>query len=141
MTKTKESLANHNLLLGKAGEDAAVSLLKRKGMRILERNWRAGKLEIDIIAQDSDMIVFVEVKTRKSSKISSPLDAVNYHKRQNLIKAAKQWLSTNQAWDLAARFDVVAIIAQNGQILNVEHISNAFEDFSEDTLHSCHTTW
>ena len=85
-------MKNSNTEKGKAGEELAVSFLKKKKYKILETNWRFHKDEIDIIARHKDLIVFVEVKARKSSSFGSPESAVTFHKQKRIIRAAKAFL-------------------------------------------------
>ena len=109
---------------GKAGEEVAVSFLKKKKYKILETNWRFHRDEIDIIALDKKTVVFVEVKARKSSSFGSPESAVTIHKQKRIIRAAKAFLLKNHAMGkLLARFDVISIDPDD----TVRHIENAFE--------------
>ena len=80
---------DHKAALGRAGEDAAATLLHARGMRILARNWRSGPLELDRVCREGDTLVFVEVKTRGPGSLGSALDAVGPRKRQTLIRAAR----------------------------------------------------
>lgn len=73
--------------LGRAGEEAAATLLHARGMRILARNWRSGPLELDLVCREGDTLVFVEVKTRGPGSLGSALEAVGPRKRQSLIRA------------------------------------------------------
>jgi len=111
--------------LGGRGEAAAARLLVAKRYRILDRNWRRGRLELDLVCEDGDEVVFVEVKTRTSGTLTSPADGMSPKKRQSLIKAARCWLAAHQAWDRACRFDVVCV-TDAGQELRLEHHTNAF---------------
>ncbi len=116
--------------IGNAGEDAAANYLKAKGMRILHRNWRHSQLEIDLICESEDTIVFVEVKTRKAQGITMPTEGINQRKIQSLLRAAKTWLSINDMWHRPCRFDVVGVVYDaNAEklIFNVEHYDNAFD--------------
>ncbi|MDR1974925.1 MAG: YraN family protein [Bacteroidales bacterium] len=110
---------------GKRGEDIAVKYLVERGYKIKKRNYHAGHKEIDIIAELPDTIVFVEVKWRKESIISSPIDAVNYRKQQYLFKAANNYVIRNNI-DKNVRFDVIGIIEDN---FSFEHIEDAFSPF------------
>ena len=111
--------------LGRKGEDLAVSFLAGKGYQIRNRNWKAGKLEVDIIAETGEFIVFVEVKTRSEDFLESPQDAVTREKQRSLVLAADTYI---RWFDIAkqVRFDVIAVIAR-GQTLTIEkHIEDAF---------------
>ncbi len=113
---------SHNL--GKKGEEAAVEHLKKSGYRILKRNWKAGKPEIDIIAENSDFIVFAEVKTRSADFQEDPKTAVNREKQRSIIFAADNYIRWNNI-DKESRFDVIIVIAKDDSY-QIDHIENAF---------------
>jgi putative endonuclease len=114
--------------LGERGEDAAARYLKRLGYRILARGVDAGLGEIDIIAVDGRTIVFVEVKTRRSTDAGHPSEAIDPHKQRRISQAALVWLKSKGLLNEAARFDVVAIIwPENARRPTIEHFKNAFE--------------
>lgn len=94
--------------LGRAGEDAAVTLLEGAGYRIVARNVRLPGGEIDVIARDGDTVVFVEVKTRANATFGGAVRAVDARKRATLRKLAADWLQI-AAPRAHARFDVVTI--------------------------------
>lgn len=110
---------------GKIGEDIAVKFLTKKGFKILRRNYRYGKGEIDIIAMDGDKLIFVEVKARTSDKFGTPEDSVTFKKRKQLRKIAEAFLQTNEVKFSECRFDVIGIILKKGK-LEINHIENAF---------------
>ena len=115
---------NNNQDFGKLGEDIAVNYLINKGYQILERNWRSGHKEIDIIALDGDTLVAVEVKTRKSNTYGEPDIAVGAMKQQMLIWAADAYVRYKNL-DVEVRFDIVSIvITDTGE--HIEHIEDAF---------------
>jgi len=97
--------------LGPAGEDLAVKALRRAGYKILDRNVRLGKYEIDIIAREGDTTAFVEVKTRRDDSVVPPLDCVGGVKRQHIRKAARKYISRHDEPETYYRFDVVSIVA------------------------------
>jgi putative endonuclease len=113
-----------NISLGKIGEELATQYLKNKGYHILERNWRAYRKEIDIIAIDGKDIVFVEVKTRKSDDYGTPEMAVNREKRAHIFAAASSYYYKNKI-SLDVRFDIVSVLYQNGKPF-INHIVDAF---------------
>ena len=115
-----------NKLLGDRGERVAAKFLKRKGYRILARQSRSRIGEIDLIAQDGDVIVFVEVKTRSSSKAGHPTEAITFTKRKQLTRAAMGWLKRRRLIEHRSRFDVIAITWQEREPV-IEHYQNAFE--------------
>jgi len=113
---------SHNL--GKKGEDLAVEHLKKNGYTILRRNWKAGRLEIDIIAENKDFIVFVEVKTRTEDFMEKPQDAINREKQRSMILAADNYIRWNSI-DKESRFDVIIVI-KKGEEFQIGHIEDAF---------------
>lgn len=116
-------MAKHNEL-GKLGEALATSLLVGKGYTIREHNWRWGKLEIDIIAESGDEIIFVEVKMRRNDYFADPKDAITPRKIKNIVLAANAYIQENEI-DLSARFDVVEIVGTDADAA-INHIEGAF---------------
>jgi len=116
-------MAQHNTL-GQQGEDFAATFLQNKGYNILDRNWKRGDLEIDIVAEQNDWIVFVEVKTRSSDKWGDPEDAVDELRKKRLTAAANAYIKYRKK-DNPFRFDVIAII-MNGNGTDIRHIEEAF---------------
>ena len=110
--------------LGKLGEDLAVNLLISKGYQILERNWRSGHKEIDIIALDDDVLVIVEVKTRKSDDYGEPEIAVGITKQRMLIWAADAYVRYKNL-NVDVRFDIISIVISDTEP-EIEHIEDAF---------------
>lgn len=97
--------------LGKKGEDLAVAFLQEKcNYKILERNYRFGKEEIDIIAFDDNTLVFIEVKTRKNEVFENPINAINSKKIDKIKKVADYFLFQKGFSDIECRFDAVLII-------------------------------
>ena len=107
-----EGSGNHRRDIGKLGEDIACSLLMEMGHVILERNWRSGHLEIDIISFDAEGIHFVEVKTRRLSIQAPPQDNVVHGKQQRIARAAMSFLKTKKGLPFGSHecfFDVAAV--------------------------------
>lgn len=119
-------MAEHNKL-GRNGEDATADYLKLKGHRILERNWRFQKYEVDIISIDGEFIVFTEVKTRASIKWGYPEEFVDEHRMQRMIRAANIYLKMHQV-DCPVRFDIVSVVWDKDRF-EIEHIEDAFLAF------------
>jgi putative endonuclease len=113
------------LPLGRRGERAAEKHLRRSGYRIVARNFRAAGAEIDIVAMDGDVLVFVEVKTRRSREAGAPEEAVDERKQKRMRRAAEIFAIRYRADDITMRFDVVAIDA-SGERLEIELLRNAF---------------
>ena len=120
------TLNNTKQLLGKEGERLAEQYLKKKGYKVIERNYRCRGAELDLIVLDRRVIVFVEVKTRTGHGFGSPFEAVEFRKQQKMIQAAQNFLNEKKLHQRDARFDVVGISWPAGQPV-VEHIANAFE--------------
>ena len=120
------SVNDFKQLLGKEGERLAEQYLKKKGYKIVERNYRCRGAELDLIVLDRRVIVFVEVKTRTGHAFGSPFEAVEFRKQQKMIQAAQYFLNEKKLHQRDARFDVVGISWPGGEPL-VEHIENAFE--------------
>ena len=100
--------------LGRWGENYAADYLQAHGYKILHRNWHFYHLEIDIVAQQADVLAIVEVKTRSNTTFEHPQEAVNNTKIQCLIEAADAYVKQFNI-DLPVRFDIVTIITHNGQ--------------------------
>lgn len=115
-----------HLDVGRLGEDAAAELLAAKGYAILERNLALGRLELDLVCQDGDTLVFVEVKTRAEGSLATPADGLTAQKRARLIKAAQLYLSRHKLWDRPCRFDLVAVTLRAGEVARIAHTENAF---------------
>lgn len=116
-------MAEHNEL-GKRGEREAVHYIKQKGYKILECNWVCEKHEIDIIALDGNEIVFIEVKTRKTSKWGTPEDAISSLKMRRMVEAADLYINKYDINE-SVRFDVIAIILNDKDCI-IEHFDDAF---------------
>ncbi len=110
--------------IGNKGESAAALYLRLHGYKIIERNFSCRFGEVDIIAQKGDILVFVEVKTRKKGSLVDGAYAVDYYKQQRIIKTAKYYLS-KQSDEYNVRFDV--ILVESGVVLKIKHIESAFE--------------
>ncbi len=110
---------------GRAGEEYACSFLSERGYRIISRNWRHRHLEVDIVAQYKQTLIFAEVKTRQSGSLVEPWRAVDHNKQNHLIRAANAYLRREQM-QLEVRFDIISVLL-NGSQVQIEHITNAFQ--------------
>ncbi len=119
-------MSQESLDLGKKGEEAAASLLVRKGYEILERNWTCAAGEADIIARDQDCIVFIEVKTRSGVNKGLPSEAVTPAKRERYERIAAWYLNEYKESDMYVRFDVISILVLDDNKALVRHLVNAF---------------
>jgi putative endonuclease len=120
------SVNNAKQVLGKEGERIAEQYLKRKGYKLVERNYRCSAGEVDLIVLDRRVIVFVEVKTRTGHRFGTPLEAVQPRKQRKMMQAAQFFLSQKKLHQRDARFDVVGI-SWPGREPVIEHVENAFE--------------
>jgi putative endonuclease len=110
---------------GTKGEDLAAAYLERSGYRIIERNYRFERGEIDLIALEGDELVFIEVKARRSAAFGLPQEAITPQKEEQIKKVAEGYLFEHQIEDQACRFDVVAIAYERGRA-DIQLIRNAF---------------
>ena len=110
--------------LGKKGEQLAVNYLINKGYKIVERNWRFQKAEIDIIATKDKTLISVEVKTRSTNDFGSPQDFVNKKKIKLMVSAMNEYI-LNKDLDIELRFDIVAITKDKSSF-DIQHFKDAF---------------
>lgn len=119
-------MAEHNEL-GKWGEDLAAKYLEQKGYVIRDRDWRQGKIDLDIVAvaDDGETVVFVEVKARKTNVFGQPEQAVDAKKIKWLARAADSYVKSLGV-SAPLRFDIVSIIGDQKEAQTIEHIVDAF---------------
>ncbi len=118
--------------VGQGGENAAARHVQGLGMRILHRNWRHASLELDLVCQDAEGIVFVEVKTRKAQSMTSPLEGITPKKCATVSRAARAWLAAHEkegVYEKPCRFAVAAVTYEDYPELSykVEFYDNAFD--------------
>lgn len=113
--------------LGIEGEARAAAHLAARGYRILARNTRAGRVEIDLVALRGATLVFVEVKTRRSRGAGLPEEAVDFRKRERLVQGAAAWLAAHPRRAGSVRFDVVACERDAAGRWTVRHLEGAFD--------------
>jgi putative endonuclease len=111
---------------GSLGEDAAAELLRKSGYRIVARNHRCQRGEVDVIAEKGELLVFVEVRTRATSLFGAPEETVDGRKQRRVIAAARDYLAQRRGPARAARFDVIAVVDGPGGP-SLTHFENAFE--------------
>jgi len=113
--------------LGHHGEECACHELARRGYAILERRHRTRFGEIDIIATDRGVLVFVEVKTRRTTTHGQPAEAVTWHKQRRLVQLAQMYLATRRLANVPCRFDVVSVwFLRGSEKPRVEVLKGAF---------------
>ena len=116
-------MAKHNEI-GQRGEQLAADYLIQKGYTVLDRNWRYGRAEMDIIAKDGATLVLAEVKTRSDDHFERPESAVDEKKRRLLARAAVAYMrEIGHEW--AIRFDILAVILR-GDVFFIDHFEDAF---------------
>lgn len=115
---------NPHVVRGRRGEQWAVRHLKKQGFKILERNWRHGRYEIDVVARDHNCTVFVEVRGRQNDSYQSGYDSVNRQKRYAIMQAVKAYLRHHPGI-LTYRFDIISIQWDaQGNIMDLHHYEN-----------------
>jgi putative endonuclease len=115
-------MAAHNEL-GKWGEDMAAAYLLEKGYSILERDWKSGHHDLDIIAQEGNTLVVVEVKTRRNRLFGDPEEAIDYKKRRSLLSAINHYAKTHHTCR-SVRFDVISVVGMIGTTPEIDHIKD-----------------
>lgn len=116
-----------NQRVGAAGEELAAGWLAEHGYTVLERNFRIRGGEVDIVARLRETIVFVEVKTRRTSTYGLPQLAVTPFKQRQIARAARFWLARHKQENSPARFDVIAILLNSSGLPFIDHIQDAFD--------------
>jgi putative endonuclease len=114
----------HHLKLGQSGEDLAAEFLQQKGYAIRHRNYRFQRAEIDLIAETSGILVFVEVKTRFGNSDHSPEEAVDWKKEKMMVLGAEGYLEET-GWTKDIRYDILTVILHDGGA-KLTHIEDAF---------------
>ena len=114
----------NNKTTGDLGEDIAKNYLIKNNYKILETNFTTKIGEIDIIAEENDVVIFIEVKTRKSLKYGRPYEAVNYKKMQKILKVAQNYIVYKNKDDIQYRFDIIEVLLNDKDKIN--HIKDAF---------------
>ncbi|OCA69349.1 hypothetical protein BBI01_14460 [Chryseobacterium artocarpi] len=120
-------MANHNDF-GKIAEDLAADYLQKNGYKILSRNFRFQKAEIDIITEKDDLIVIVEVKARSTDAFMLPQEAVTKTKIRSVVSAANHYLEEFNRQN-EVRFDIISVLPDEQKNLMIDHIIDAFQAF------------
>ena len=131
-------MAPNTQFTGKRGEDIACDFLVKKGYRILHRNFRTKKGEIDIIGELENTLVFFEVKSRKSSKYGYPKEYVSNLKKKRILHAACFYLTKKGFWSRPVRFDIIGIIFGQGEV-KIEHEKDVIQ--ISDPVDSSNSYW
>ena len=120
-------MADHNDF-GKKAEDLAAEYLQKNGYKILVRNFRYQKAELDLIAEKDSLIVIVEVKARSTDVFNLPQEAVNKRKIKLIVSAANYFMEEYNK-NQEVRFDIISVLPDENKNLMIEHITDAFEAF------------
>lgn len=118
-------MTEERLKLGAWGEGQAAKYLRRKGVKILQRNYRTPVGEIDIVGRHRKLLLFVEVKTRRTTVCGAPAEAVGPFKQRQILRTAEWFLQQEDYGKLQPRFDVVTVLGEGDRVV-IEHIENAF---------------
>ena len=118
-------MTKHRQKMGRRGEDLAVRFLTQNQYKVLERNWRYSRSEIDIIASIDDILVFIEVKTRRSDVFASPEESVDQAKQRKIVDAANRYMDLHQYED-EIRFDIISIVMHSDYSYTIKHFEDAF---------------
>ena len=110
--------------IGDKGEDLAGKYLQKLGYTVLNKNYRAGRFEIDLICNEGETLVFVEVKTRTNTNFGNPETFVDEAKAAKVIEGAESYIF-NTNWEGAVRFDIVSVLLIEGEV-QIEHFKDAF---------------
>ena len=127
--------------IGIAGEQAAAKLLKKKGLKVIEHNWRMGHLEVDLIAENRKEIVFVEVKARTTTFGNIlPEEYVDDNKKKRMIAAANAYIKYNRC-EKTPRFDIIGVLvdAETEKITYSNHLENIFAPGQRVVTSSTHS--
>ena len=111
--------------LGEEGERIAEAWLVQRGWRILDRRFRSGHRDLDLVAEREGVVAFVEVKARRGRSFGHPVEAVNWRKQRELTRSAGVWIARHGDAKQAFRFDVVGVL-MDGSGTRIRHVENAF---------------
>jgi len=110
---------------GELGERIAERWLRRQGWRVVQRRFRSGRRDIDLVVERDGLGAFVEVKARRGDRFGDPVEAVNWKKQRELGRSARVWIDRHGRAPEAYRFDVVGVLVA-GPRVRVRHVENAF---------------
>lgn len=119
------SMTRQSQELGEAGERIAEAWLAQQGWRILDRRFRSGHRDLDLVAEREGLVAFVEVKARRGKEFGDPVEAVNWRKQRELSRSAAVWMARFGRPEQMFRFDVVGVL-MDGEHARVRHVENAF---------------
>jgi putative endonuclease len=112
-------------MLGEQGERIAETWLSQRGWRILDRRFRSGHRDLDLVAERAGVVAFVEVKARRGKSFGDPVEAVNWRKQRELTRSAAVWMARFGGGKQLFRFDVIGVLMDESGV-RVRHVENAF---------------
>jgi putative endonuclease len=110
---------------GELGERIAERWLREHGWRVMQRRFRSGHRDIDLVVERDGLVAFVEVKARRGNRFGDPVEAVDWRKQRELGRSAKVWIARHGRRDEAYRFDVVGVLVDEGRV-RIRHVEDAF---------------
>jgi putative endonuclease len=110
---------------GELGERIAERWLRRRGWRVVQRRFRSGHRDIDLVVEQEGVVAFVEVKARRGDRFGDPVEAVNWRKQRELGRSARVWIDRHGRATDAYRFDVIGVLVA-GERVRIRHVANAF---------------
>lgn len=110
---------------GELGERIAERWLRRQGWRVVQRRFRNGHRDIDLVVERDGTVAFVEVKARRGSEFGDPVEAVNWSKQKELARSAAVWIDRHGRPSESYRFDVIGVLVE-GERVRIRHVPNAF---------------
>ena len=110
---------------GELGERIAERWLRERGWRVVQRRFRSGHRDIDLVVEQDGLIAFVEVKARNGDRFGDPVEAVNWKKQKELGRSARVWVARHGREGDAYRFDVFGVLV-DGKVVRVRHVPDAF---------------
>jgi putative endonuclease len=111
--------------LGELGERIAERWLRARGWRVMQRRFRSGHRDIDLVVEREGVVAFVEVKARRGAGFGGPVEAVNWRKQKELGRSARVWVDRHGRGPEAYRFDVIGVLV-TGSRVRIRHVPNAF---------------
>ena len=111
--------------MGELGERIAERWLRERGWRVVQRRFRSGHRDIDLVVEREGLVAFVEVKARRGDRFGDPVEAVNWRKQKELGRSARVWVDRHGRRDDSYRFDVIGVLVA-GATIRVRHVPNAF---------------
>ncbi len=126
MTDLDDRAPDPRRALGDRGEDAVAAWYEAAGYQVLDRNWRRREGELDLVVQRDRVLVFCEVKTRRSDRFGAPVEAITREKLQRIRLLAAKWLEERRAVVRELRFDVASVMVTRGDPPVIEVLEGAF---------------